>query len=402
MNKICDWHQCFACSLCHDICPVGAIEMCNDTGFYRPYIGSNCINCGLCRNICPARKNDFGSTLEQPRDCFAAWSKESYRHYESSSGGLATLIAKKFIEHNGIVIGVEYSATRQEAEHCIVDIVPDLEKLAKSKYMQSNKTGIWKEIEQLPADKPILFVGVGCEVYALKKYIMTRRKQWINRDIYCIDLLCRGGASSLCFQQHLAKILHGKSASNVTFRGGAADCNFTVYDNAGTIIYKRPQFDDVYFAEFMRHSIFSPRCYDCPFARTQRGGDITLADFWGVADSIAQKSEGKGINLCFVNTDKGQYLFNLIQKSIIYFRRPLLEAMNGNETLVQPTRQPPRRSELWEDIPIIGFDNAARKTYPIYYGYVFLRSIRRYLRSLLPDSLYSVLKKIKNKKWREQ
>lgn len=42
--------NCGVCSICVNICPVGAI----DNNGVRKYITERCINCGACETQCPA------------------------------------------------------------------------------------------------------------------------------------------------------------------------------------------------------------------------------------------------------------------------------------------------------------------------------------------------------------
>ena len=394
MQLICAHDDCFGCSLCHDVCPVQAIEMKNDSGWYRPYINEDkCIDCGKCQRSCPVNhQKEIPKNLHLPRECYAAWCKDDIRHFHSSSGGLATKIAEKFIVQGGVVVGVIYDAERQEAVHMITDDLEDLPKLAKSKYMQSNKTGLWREIIAKAGNRPMLFFGVGCEVNVFKTLIPVDKKQ----NLFCIDLLCHGGSSSLLFKEHLQEVAPHKTVNNVTFRGGPEDCRFTVYEQ-GKVIYQEGQFEDVYFSEFMRHSIFAPRCYECPFARTERGGDLTLADFWGLDKNVLAKAEGKGTNLCLVNTDKGQQLLDMIRDDIHIFSRPLAEAVAGNETLQMPTAKPKGREELWQLIPQIGFERAARQVYGDYYRKVCLRKMKAGLIRRLPAPIYKTLKWLKGR-----
>ena len=384
------------------MCPVNAIEMQNKTGWYRPHIDVNkCIECDLCKRICPANnKEHIVNNLHMPQECYAAWCKDDIRHYESASGGLGTLISEKFIESGGIVAGVKFDNKHCEAMHLLAEKMDEVSNFSKSKYIQSNKTGFWKSLFDADINKPVLFIGVGCEVNAFKKFIeINRNKLGINRTFYCIDLLCRGGASSLLFKQHLCESKLGSNIENVTFRGGKHDCKFTVYKN-GEIVYQEGQFEDIYFSEFMRHSIYASSCYECPFARSERGGDITLADFWGLSEEIALKAYGKGINLLLVNTKKGHELLNSINDEINLFERPLEEAVAGNETLYSPTEKPIGRDELWNKIPKVGFHKAAKQVYPLYYQQVerqkFKRMIRRKLVRAIPKLLYNYLKRMKD------
>ena len=50
-------------------------------------------------------------------------------------------------------------------------------------------------------------------------------------------------------------------------------------------------------------------CYQCAYANTSRMGDLTVGDFWGIAKSHPNFNSPKGVSSVFVNTEKGQKLF---------------------------------------------------------------------------------------------
>lgn len=129
----------------------------------------------------------------------------------------------------------------------------------------------------------------------------------------------------------------------------------------------------------------------------RRGGDLTLADFWGLDEDILSKAAGKGTNLILVNTDKGRQLLNLIREDIYLFPRPLAEAVAGNETLQMPTPKPNGCEKLWQLIPQIGFERAARQVYADYYRRVRMRKLKARLVKALPKPIYKALKHVK--KW---
>ena len=365
---ICEDKKCFGCAACHDICPQQAIEMSDDTGFWRPVVDDHkCVNCGLCKKVCTSLLDNIKNSVPLrsfPEKCYAAWSKDEETHFNSASGGIATEIAKKFIQNGGIVGGVRFNPDRMCAEHVIVRNRDELKCIAKSKYVLSNKTGIYKSFSK-ELDKGIsaLFIGTGCEVNSLYHYLSTKR---INTEkLYTIDLLCRGGSSSKCLKEHVNFIRKGKTISDVRFRGGKFDCAFTVWDKNEKLLYKSSQYKDAYFGLFMKHTLFQRHCYECPFASAERTGDITLADFWGLDEKIAERSQMRGINLVILNSDKGKKLFSDIENQLTCYERPLKEAIAGNDTLKEPTEWHEEYDKLWESIITEGFIKAIKKVYNI-------------------------------------
>ena len=361
MIKICEENKCFGCSLCHDVCPTKAISMSYIQGHYRPSIdATKCVDCQKCVKICPSTQDSIELPKRNKEDvkCYAAWSKDSYRHFESASGGISLELAYQFIVDGGFVVGVIFDKQTQLAKHICIDDIDKLEAMAKSKYILSDKINIWSEIKQKIQKSKCLFFGIPCEVYAFKRFMKNYVKD--AQNYYCVDLLCHGGASPLCFTQHLAQVPLGRIMNKVTFRGGKFDCAFAGYHN-DTLLYLNGQYQDEYFSEFMRHSIFQPRCYECPFANANRLGDITLADFWGIADEIKRLSN-TGISLILVNNEKGEDLLNSIKSRIVLFERSINEAIAGNDTLRCPTDKPADYDEFWHNIHEKGFHQAVRQS----------------------------------------
>lgn len=361
---ICNYQDCFGCAACVDICPKTAVKMEIDTGFWRPVIDeTKCIHCELCKKICPTLiLINNKQTHYRESKCYAGWSKNLNRHFHSASGGLASELSEAVLNKNGVVAGVCYDNQMREVRHILIENTEKLMYIAKSKYVLSNKSGIYKKIkEKLEENVLCLFIGVPCELNALHRYLELNKTN-INK-LYTIDLLCRGGASPRCLNEHINFVRKGKGVSNITFRGGEDDCKFTVWSLNGKILYQGEQYVDVYFKYFMQHSLFQEKCYRCPFAGAQRQGDITLGDFWGLDRTVMEENDVLGVNLILINSDKGQRLFESVRDKIKVFERPIKEAVEGNETLCGATSKPPEYDALWEVIPKKGFDSGLKEVY---------------------------------------
>lgn len=350
--QICSTEKCYGCAVCADNCPVNAITMKADTGFYRPVIDSKkCLSCGLCKKVCISNRDVSLPSIGNDILCFAAYSKDDTIHYECASGGLCTEISRQFIKDGGIVIGARWNKDIHVVEHCVCKTIEELDALKKSKYVQSKVQGVFKEISKYIDSYKCLFIGVPCQVYAVKEFFKNK-----SDYLYCIDLLCRGGSSPLCLQEHLYSICDG-GIDDIGFRGGKDDCYLTLYKGE-KLIYRGPQFTDPYFNYFMRHVLYQERCYECPFAGKRRVGDLTIGDFWGLSEEALPKSGGKGINMVFENTDKGRLLLENVGDYIVLEKRSANEAIRGNETLQRPTEQPGEYHELWGLIHKVGFVRA--------------------------------------------
>lgn len=362
--EICNTNECTGCSLCSSICPVGAISISDETGFYRPSIKNDkCIRCLKCQRECPANnRNKVEENLKQtPKVAYVAWDNIDEKHYLSASGGIASLLMKKVIDNGGFAVGVWFNPSSQRVEHRIFEKSDEIDLVRGSKYVNSKKNDIYKRVVELLKKKDGIFIGVPCEVYAMKSAVETAM---CERRLVLVDLLCRGGASPRYFYEHIKRVGRNRRLDNVTFRGGKYDCQLCLYKN-NKLIYKDGQFEDPYFRLFMRHTICQQACFECMFSGSKRIGDITLGDFWGLDEQIEKKSPVQGTNMVLLNTDEGKEVFSKILNQVHYEERPLLEAIKGNSTLQCATPKEEEYDAFWENIRQEGFYIATKKIYGI-------------------------------------
>jgi len=389
---LCNNDECCGCTACHDVCPQGAITVSVGSGFYRPVINNTlCVNCGLCQKVCGVI-NTKGTVDNKAEvlNCYAAWCVDDNIHANSASGGLATEIAKFFIESGGFVVGAVFDSEKGIVRHEICECIDDLPRLAKSKYVQSDLTNIYSEIHKKLDKCAGLFIGVGCQVNAIKLYLNTVRKTKFG--LLTIDLLCRGGASSTFLSEHLRYVSRGKRIENVTFRGQPFDCMLSVYGKKNKLLYQGEQFCDLYFRLFMRHTIYQKQCFSCMFAEEKRTGDITLGDFWGIDSEIEDLNHIQGMNMVLVNTNAGEKLLKDIDGKIQLFPRKLQEAITGNTTLKEPTKKEEEYESFWDAISDKGFFEAVKKIYGVDHRKQFLKEKIKYLNRRVKSKIKSMLK----------
>ena len=96
-------------------------------------------------------------------------------------------------------------------------------------------------------------------------------------------------------------------------------------------------------------------CYQCTYANIHRVGDLTIGDFWGIGKSHPEFYSEKGVSSVFVNTEKGQRLFDSIKKDAWVANATLKEAMVKQGNLVCPTKRPQERNEFYKNIDQYGF-----------------------------------------------
>ncbi len=209
--------DCCGCSACSMICPSRIIEMQQDKeGFLYPAVQKNkCVSCGLCVNVCPVitgkeKQNKKQGTL----GCFAGSAKKGKAVLEGSSGGVFETLAKIFLAsyENAYVVGAVWKKDFTGVEHIIISNVLELEPLKTSKYVQSDKGDVYRQVKELLKEKNhVMFVGAPCEVAGLKNYIRVEEP-----NLLCVDFLCKGPTSPLFIKDYV-KAEEKKKGAHITY-----------------------------------------------------------------------------------------------------------------------------------------------------------------------------------------
>ena len=315
--------KCFGCGACVSKCPVGAIKMTkNDEGFFEPVVNESlCTRCGLCSGICPAL-NDIKVEKFSPQ-YFLGRSKNLDECYQSSSGGLFSLLANAVLEKNGVVCGAAFDENAK-LKHVIVDKKEDLRLLRGSKYLQSDMNNVYPAIqENLKQNRYVLFCGTPCQVAALRNFL---QKQYDN--LILVDLVCYGVPSQEAFDEYLVeKFGENQKYSAINFRdkrNGYSMPSFVVKDDNGNDLLVS-DFNESYLQGFGADLFLRKSCGTCPFAKSERVSDITLADYRSVSVSYPKLDYEKGFSSFIINTSKGCDFFNLIKDKICDLKKVSLE-----------------------------------------------------------------------------
>ena len=100
---------------------------------------------------------------------------------------------------------------------------------------------------------------------------------------------------------------------------------------------------------FNKCGIFRKCCYKCQYSNTQRIGDCSLADFWGLGchGTPFHHDMTKGVSLVLSNNEKGESLIGIIKSKNVYIEeRSIEEAIIENANLRHPSKMFPQRDSL--------------------------------------------------------
>ena len=380
MIQLCDESSCTQCYACCTKCPKHCISMVmNAEGFRFPQIDySICVNCQLCVKTCHVLSPLYECEVVQDNfhpKVYAAWAKNDLDRTLSSSGGLFSVAAKLILSRQGVVYGAAFSEALRLA-HLRVEAEENLKLLRESKYLISDLEGVFKSVKKdLMNHRDVLFVGTPCQVAGLKKYL---NKDYDN--LYTCDLLCHGVPSYKSFLAYLRLVYSESEIANMV------DFHFRYTKGWGFQLsadFKNPKkrkvvspYDAFYLRAFNKGLMFMKACFECKYSSQRRIGDITLGDFWNIGCKIPfGKSKKKGISLLLLNTSKGDAIFEQIKGSVLYERRSLQEAIDGNYNLHSPSIYPQGRNTYVYDSFVMTKKELVKK-------YGLAPSLKDYLRPI--------------------
>ena len=341
--------NCTGCSACFEVCPKKAIQMIpNEEGFLYPQVDNNeCINCGLCLKSCPSENPVFLNN-EKPK-CMVAASKKDRK--QSSSGGIFPLLAEKILQNNGFVCGAAWSK-EIKLKHIIISSIQDLPKLQKSKYVQSDITGIYPKIKMLlENNKTVLFSGTPCQVAGLNSFLSKTYE-----NLYTVDIICHGVPSPKVLKQYLREIQipTSETIKDINFRDKKYGWSYKLNTKITTdkADYDFSSQTDIYMQAFLKNLSLRKSCGECPFAQLPRQGDITLGDFWGIWNYEQSLDDKQGTSIILINSNKGNELLKSIEGELLFNKQmPLDIGIKGNKCIVEPTKLNKYRDNFFTNLP---------------------------------------------------
>ena len=358
MRNVCTTGMCTGCGVCKSICPKGAITILDDINLcYSEIDESKCINCGKCERICPAMHSP---EKNKPMLIKQGWVSDELERKKSSSGGIATAIAKAFIKKHGVVCSCIMNGCK--AEFWLATSECDVDRFKGSKYVKSSVGSMYTEILSiLKNEKPVLFIGLPCQVAGILSATPNKYKDYL----YTIDLICHGTPSSTILQRYLNENGVYSNCDDIKFRKKEL---FNIYVNGKAL---QPEIHrDLYTELFIKSITYTENCYFCKYAEMNRISDITLGDNW--ASKLQKHERSKGVSLVLCQTKKGIELIESIDTKL--FDVDIECALERNEQLRKPCNIPKERKAFIKCFRKYGsFNRAYARIYPLKYFKMVLK-----------------------------
>lgn len=364
--------KCSGCGKCVAVCPVSAITMVEDESTYLfPTINEDiCIHCNRCVKECPFN-GEHVFTI--PVDTYMAARKDKKCLMMSASGGAFASIAEHILRNGGYVCGSIYDSKTESAKHIVTNDPKKVRRMYGSKYVQSSCEDTYRKVEELVREgNNVLFSGTPCQVAAVKSYVGCSEK------LTTVEIICHGVSSGEMLKSYLeiisdkiAKKRRGWSYNlrlnlsnnttnictekntikNVNFRDKTQGWSYNLRLNLsnGSSI-KVPHRLSSYMTYYLSGETYRNSCYHCPYAKPERGADITIGDFWGVAREypvLAKQFDiDKGVSCVMVNTEKGQEIIKQLNGDMRLFQIDYEAVKKGNEPLNKPSSHTEKREEI--------------------------------------------------------
>ncbi|MBO5468872.1 MAG: Coenzyme F420 hydrogenase/dehydrogenase, beta subunit C-terminal domain [Lachnospiraceae bacterium] len=347
VKTVCTLNQCVGCMACVDMCPKSAISIADTRQAYNAIINDDlCVNCGICTNVC---QNNRKITLNHPQSWYQGWIDDESLRKKSSSGGAARAISQQFISEGGVVVSCCFRNGVFGFE--TVENTEDLGKFTGSKYVKSNPSGVYKKVQKLLKEgKQVLFIGLPCQVGALKTVIGE------NESLYTVDLICHGTPSPILLKDYLAsQKIDLSEVRSISFRYKDV---FGLEQNR--IPLSQPGSCDNYLLAFLCGLDYTDNCYECKYAGINRGSDITIGDSW--KSDLSAEEQHRGISIMLCQTKKGEQL--LKNSGMILFPVDLEHAISVNDQLREPSKKTKKHDIFFEKYSKKGFNYATFYSLP--------------------------------------
>lgn len=358
--------ECCGCRACGDICPKQAISFATDAeGFFYPKVDENCINCGKCLGVCPAIHSGNEALAPDEIQYVGCLDNDKQRRDTGSSGGVFGLLASALIDEGYVVCGAAFDEDLQ-LKHTFADSEESLHLQKKSKYLQSDCSGTYKNIKRLlSAGTGVMFVGTPCQCKAVRNYFQGDGYE----NLLIVDFACHGVPSQDLFDKCIAYYENTHDCKVLSYSFRHKPKRYTSPQNFLLKISKRGKeqqktgayYEEPFYYGFQKYETLRPACYQCKWSNTDRPSDITLADFWGIETVTSKWDRRDTPSLVMLNTEKGRKFFLKIAHEMDVIDVTREDAVRVNGSLVAPTKMPVTRDQLFHDLATEPFDVVVKR-----------------------------------------
>ncbi len=301
---------CTGCMACINTCHTNSIRLVeaeNSLHQYPEINNDTCINCGLCERVCvPLHPELLKKDVPYTERYFCAWDKDDQSRSLSTSGGVASAMARFAISNGYYVAGAAFDE-KWHLEHIVSNDESVVEKLRGSKYLLSDTKSIYREIRVLlVGGGKVLFFGTPCEISALNALVPPALK---NNLVTC-GIVCHGVNAPIVWKDFV-NYLNNKYKSKLktyNFRSkskgwGKLQVSFS-FENGKRV--DQPAYKNLFHVWFGKHYLLRESCMNCIYRTHERYSDLVIGDFWGIDKINPALSDKKGVSVLIIASKKGE------------------------------------------------------------------------------------------------
>ena len=337
-------HSCTGCGACSHACPSKAIQMTpKEGGFLFPAIdASACVNCGVCETVCPA----VNEPHRFPAEYWAMRCNDADLLRKSTSGGAFSLLSEEILRQNGLVCGAVLDDLWAVRHRLSDNIAP----MRKSKYIQSNLTEAFPEIETaLKKGTKVLFTGTPCQCDAVRRVFNE------NTLLWTAALICRGVQSPKLWADYVSWLERNGKLTAYDFRAKVTDndahtVTYTINGRETVVSYYEDGFSRIY----SKCLNLRPSCYQCRYSSPNNPCDFTIGDFWGVEKVYPELNDHKGVSLVITHTDRAASMLKTLGDQAVIL--PVKEEDALQPALREPAKEPMLHKFFVKDLTANGPD----------------------------------------------
>ncbi len=378
--------KCYTCEACIQICPRQAIHVENLNGYNYPHIDTkSCIDCGLCRKVCPSTNDILDRNGYNPHLYSFVHSNKTILD-GSSSGGAFSALAEIVLNRHGWVVGAVLCEDNS-VSHIISNSIDGCIKMRGSKYVQSKIGNIYDQvIECLSRGEQVLYVGIPCQVNAMRKYCIIKQAN-IDLIVFC-TLVCHGSASAKIWKDYWEFFLQDKPKDTyiINFRDDTSGWkNSSITAKGENTKYDLDGYSSLYFSNFcVRES-----CFQCKYSTVNRFSDITIGDFWNIKEYDKSIDDNYGISMILTHSELGEE----IVRGLSNYGRLRSYCFDVNKDYLQkallyPPDKPLEYDLFWKDYNKNGIQYVLKK-------YAGMTLYQRVLRKIRKSFLRRKINKLK-------
>lgn len=322
-------HKCTGCQVCSAVCPTNAIQIdLTENGFYEPVLNSDkCINCGICVKSCYKYDSEIKITQEFDEiTVYGAKSKDISLLKKSTSGGIASELAREGIKQGYKVIGVAYDYQKDVAVTEVAETLEQIERFRGSKYIQSYTESTFTNILKDKSNQKYIVFGTPCQIYAIDKHTKSIGKR--NKFVL-IDIFCHGCPSVKLWKKYVYYVKVSEKITDVNeveFRSKKRGWHeFCVYISNGEKSFLSKNDQEGFYNIFFDNNVLTESCSDCKLRSTLEYTDIRLGDFWGAL----YDTDTTGVSAIVVASEVGKEAFEMIKSNIDFKKHNFEDVVKG-------------------------------------------------------------------------